>query len=284
MLVTCIVAMACTLLNQIFYDVNKFDVQPTSIDSYMLSQAILSQFAPKVREVEVSLENEHEMEEEKVISKPKEERVYQQLFSPKESDKLFWGIYCLHMGMDEYMMLGTKHKNIELTEKQKLVDYIGKNKSLLKELAQKSGLKLSNVKLQHIESSVMIDRKTSWYVFWVLCAFYKRNALIIQDNVVMQFHIDNEYDTHLFTRDEQGRISVDFAPMTTEDMTNVRSKKWLFDPFRETLLKGMSAYKVAELEEMISLLGLHCEVEKPKKIDLYNCVLIKLDSLHLLQN
>ena len=114
--------------------------------------------------------------------------------------------------MAEYMMLGTKHKNTELSEKQKIVDYIGKNKSLLKEYAQKAGLKLSNVKLQHIESSVLIDKKTSWYVFWVLCAFYKRNAIVVQDKVIMEFYIDDEYDTHLYERDEHGRIAVDFAP------------------------------------------------------------------------
>lgn len=269
--------MAYSLLNQIFYDVNKFDVQPNSIEPYMLSQIRLASFVPKARELSSNVNTI-------VEEKSKEEKVYQQLFSPKESDKLFWGIFCLHLGMDEYMMLGSKHKNIELTEKQKLVDYIGKNKSLLKELALKSGLKLSNVKLQHIESSVLIDKKTSWFVFWVLCAFYKRNVIVVQENVMLKFHIDSDYNTHLFQRDEHGRVSIDFAPMTTDDIAKLNNKKWSFDPFRETPLRGVSAYKVSELEDMISLLEIRCEVEKPKKIDLYNCILVKLDSLNLLQN
>ena len=279
MFVIGIVAMACTLLNQIFYDVNKFDVQPTSIETYMLNHKYLLHFAPKVKDTTTS-----SVVEEEELEAPKPERKYDELFSPKENDKLFWSIYCLHLGMDEYMMLGSKHKNIELSEKQKIVDYIARNKSLLKEYAQKSGLKLSNVKLQHIQSSVLIDRRTSWYVFWVLCAFYKRNAIIVQDKILMHFQIDEEYDTHLFKRDEYGRISTDFSPMTKEDKIKITEQKWNFDPFRETLLKGLSAYKVTELENIISLLEIGCDAEKPKKIDLYNCILVKLDSLHLLQN
>lgn len=273
--------MACTLLNQIFYDVNKFDNELHKMETYMLSQKYITNFTPKVKDVVVKEEVGDEKANYEV---PKSQKRSHELFSPKENDKLFWGIYCLHLGMGEYMMLGTKHKNIELSEKQKLVDYVGKNKSLLKEYAQKCDLKLSNVKLQHIESSLLIDKKTSWYVFWVLCAFYQKNAIVVQEKVMMEFFIDSDYDTHLYERDEHGRISVGFAPMTKEDITKIRQEKWKFDPFRDSLLKGVSAYKVSELEDILSLFELTCEEEKPKKIDLYNTLLVKLDSLHLLQN
>lgn len=272
--------MACTLLNQIFYDANKFDMELRNMEPYMLSQTYVSNLTPKVAK-DVVVEEQWE-QAETTMPKPGKKRL--ELHSPRENDKLFWSIFCLHLGMAEYMMLGTKHKNIELSEKQKIVDYIGKNKSLLKEYAQKTGLKLSNVKLQHIESSVLIDKKTSWYVFWVLCVFYKRNAIVVQDKVIMEFYIDDEYDTHLYERDEHGCISVDFAPMSKEEISAVRKNKWKFDPFLPTLLKGVSTYKISELQDILSLLEISCQEEKPKKIDLYNTLLVKLDSLHLLQN
>ena len=107
----------------------------------------------------------------------KEELKKSELFMPKVNDRLFCCIYILSIGIGEFHMLGNRYKNAELTEKQKIMDYIQKEKTNIKTSAVQNGVKMTNVKLQNVASELMTDRKTTWYTFWVLCFYYKINAI-----------------------------------------------------------------------------------------------------------
>jgi hypothetical protein len=135
--------------------------------------------------------------------------------------------------------------------------------------------------MQNIESELMTDTKTTWYTFWALCMYYKINALIVQNSVYMEFNVDSVYDTYLFERNDDFQMSVDFTKPTKTKLSEIKVKKLKIDPFIEKILRGVSSYKTPELIEMMTLLNLHCDTDKPKKNDYYDVIIKKLVSMHI---
>ena len=275
--------MACTLLNQIFYNHKKFDT-PEDIhawEPYMLNETYIQQYVPKIimNEPEIEIENiqtTHIIENIKPIMKSV-------LFSPRKEDTLFWSIYVLHHGEAEYTMIGGKYKNAELQEKQNVLAYIQKSRNLIKSCAHTNGVKLSNVRIQETAAEMMINKKTSWYAFHVMCMYYKINALIVQDELYMKFTVDPEHKTYMFERNQDGHISVDVVPMHSERVAEIENNLLHVDPFLPKLLKGVSTYKIPELEEMGRKLRVAPDASKPKKNDWYDVIINKLVKM-LIQN
>lgn len=272
--------MACTLLNQIFYNANKFDVEPNLFENYML----LSNYVKTVKPVIKEIINEEDINEftSEITSEVKPIKI-EKIFTPKNDDKLFWSIYTLHIGESEYYMIGNNCKNVEINEKKKIVDFISKNKNTIKSTANENGIKITNVKLQIIESELMVSRKTSWYTFWIMCMYYKINALMIQENIFMKFNINNDYSTYLFSRDGYS-TSIDFTELDNEKYNTLTISKLQIDPFNDKILKGISTYKVCELENMMKILDVSPKEEKSKKSDFYECIIMKLVSMNIQTN
>jgi hypothetical protein len=267
--------MALTLLNQIFYNSNKFDVEPKLCEEYMLFQEYLKKVKPlsvipkKVDEIEETVEMEVEKE------------ILPALFTPKKQDKLFWALYVLHIGEAEYHMIGNRHKNAELEEKKKVLDYVLKNRGHIKSLAKTNGIKISNIKMQVVESDLMVDTKTTWYSFWVMCVYYKINVLLVQNNIHMEFKTDSVHDTYLVERSDDLHITIDQTKITKQKELEIKTNKLLVDPFIEKILRGVSSYKIPDLEYMAHLLNVTPEMDKPKKGDWYDIVIKKLVSMRI---
>jgi len=280
--------MACTLLNQIFYNHKKFDT-PEDIyawEPYMLNDNYIQQYVPKIiiNEPEIMPETEDDLVpppthiNEKITLIPKSI-----LFSPRKQDTLFWSIYVLHYGEAEYIMIGGKYKNAELQEKQNILNYILQNRNLIKSCAHSNGVKISNVRIQETAAEMMINKKTSWYAFHVMCMFYKINAYVVQNELYMKFTVDPEYKTYMFERNQDGHISIDVDPLYPERIAEFESTLLYVNPFLPKLLKGVSTYKIPELEEMGRKLCVTPTMTKPKKNDWYDVIINKLVKM-LIQN
>ena len=180
-------------------------------------------------------------------------------------------------------MIGGKYKNAELQEKQNVLAYIQKSRNLIKSCAHTNGVKLSNVRIQETAAEMMINKKTSWYAFHVMCMYYKINAIIVQDELYMKFTVDPEHKTYMFERNQDGHISVDVVPMHSERVAEIENNLLHVDPFLPKLLKGVSTYKIPELEEMGRKLRVAPDASKPKKNDWYDVIINKLVKM-LIQN
>lgn len=272
--------MAYTLLNQIFYDANKFDVEPTILKKYMLLSDYVKRVEPNIKK-NIEVYDVEPKEEKKYNENIRNIPVVNKIFTPKKEDKLFWCIFTLDIGESEYYMIGNKYKNVEMEEKKKILDYILKNKSTIKNKASTNGIKITNVKMQLIESELMVDKKTTWYAFWIMCMYYKVNVLMVQNNIYMRFHVDNDFKTYLFTRDDNFFISFDGNALNKTKIDEITNNKIEINPFNDKILKGVSTYKIPELEKMMEILHVLPEEDKPKKIDLYNCIILKLVSMKI---
>ena len=263
---------AYTLLNQIFYSANKFDVDPKQCEKYMLFQDYVSNVKPIIQTIPAIETIKEPIQQIPIVPK---------LFQSKKKDQLFWNMYVLEHGESEYFMIGNKFKNVELEEKKKIMDYVTKNSKHIKSQAQINGCKITNVKLKTIESELLMDNKTSWYGFWVMCAYYKKNILIIQNKICLEFMVDSVYDTYLMERNDEGYVTLDCVKLTSDKIHGLKFNKLKIDPFQERILKGVSSYKIPELEHMAQTLSVFPEKEKPKKNDYYDVIINKLVSMKL---
>ena len=263
---------AYTLLNQIFYNANKFDVDPKQCEKYMLFQDYVNHVKPIIQTIQ-----QFESTEEPIQPIP----IVPKLFQSKKKDQLFWNMYVLEHGESEYFMIGNKFKNVELEEKKQIMDYVTKNSKHIKSQAQINGCKITNVKLKTIESELLMDNKTSWYGFWVMCAYYKKNILIIQNKICLEFMVDSVYDTYLMERNDEGYVTLDCVKLSSDKIHELKFNKLKIDPFQERILKGVSSYKIPELEHMAQTLSVFPEKEKPKKNDYYDVIINKLVSMKL---
>lgn len=263
---------AYTLLNQIFYSGNKFDVDPKQCEKYMLFQDYVNDVKPIIQTIQ-----QFESTEEPIQPIP----IVPKLFQSKKKDQLFWNMYVLEHGESEYFMIGNRFKNVELEEKKKIMDYVTKNSKHIKSQAQINGCKITNVRLKTVESELLMDNKTSWYGFWVMCAYYKKNILIIQNKVCLEFLVDSVYDTYLMERNDEGYVTLDCVKLSSDKIHELKFNKLKIDPFQERILKGVSSYKIPELEHMAQTLSVFPEKEKPKKNDYYDVIINKLVSMKL---
>lgn len=263
--------MANTLLNRVFYDINKFNVEPQICEKFMLLKEYVDNIKPLIPV-------DDEIEKAEFV---KEEVQKSELFMPKVNDRLFCCIYILSIGIGEFHMLGNRYKNAELTEKQKIMDYIQKDKTNIKTSAVQNGVKMTNVKLQNVASELMTDRKTTWYTFWVLCFYYKINAILVQKDIYMEFNTDSIYDTYHFEKNDDHQITVDCVKLSNDKIFQLKMNRLKVDPFLDKILKGVSSYKTSDLQSMLETLKLNCNVDKPKKQDLYECVIKYLVSLNI---
>ena len=78
-------------------------------------------------------------------------------------------------------------------------------------MAKSNGVKITNIKMQIIESDLMVDSKTTWYSFWIMCFYYKINVILVQNNIYMEFKTDSVYDTYLVERDDDLHVTIDFT-------------------------------------------------------------------------
>lgn len=276
--------MVCTILNQIFYKHNKFDNQDDLhiLEPYTLNQNFIQNNSHNNNEIIHNNNNENMNISSNKLESESESESKHKLFTPRKEDTLFWSTYVLHFGEAEYTMIGGKYKNKELQEKQNILAYIQKNGSSIKTCAQTNQVKISNVRMQEIAAEMMINKKTSWYVFYVMCMYYKFNAIILQNEIYIKFMVDLEYDTFLFERSNDGFFSVDVESISKVRQEDIESTCLKIDPFLPKILKGVSTYKTIELEEIGKKLGIILDIPKPKKTDWYDVIINKLVGMLIL--
>jgi len=265
--------MATLFLNQIFYPHNKFDTL-RCLEPYMLNETII-QNRPSKKMVDDPLSNED-------LQTHVQSTRQSYIFSPRNTDTLFWCAYVLHHGEEEYNMIGKKFKTMEIQEKQRILEYLSGNRETIKSSLKLYNYKWSNVRFQETQSELMLDKKTSWSSFHAMCVFYKLNAILVQDDIYMEFKMNDTEPYYKLMRNVDGFVSVDTTAISSTDYQQIMKTKFRVDYGQDKLLKGISTYKIPELEEIANKVGVILHQEKPKKMDWYNAIMEKLRQTKLI--
>ena len=241
----------------------------------------------RVEEKEMELKEEIESKEEIVtkVEEPKclpPNRHFPKLFFADKEDTLFWAIYIHVYGYGAYLEIGSKYKNVEIAEKQKIMTHLKANAAS----TYKTGTpyKLTNIEIQEIMSDLMTNRKTSLLTIYALCVYYKMPILLVKEMGANGHSMYHEFmpngpdvvEDNCIIYYRYGKYGI----YLTEDAPHFYKE----DHFRlETIykpLRAVSSYKLPELE------GIFDTVVKPtlsetelcqkrKKGDIYQAIIEK---------
>lgn len=193
-------------------------------------------------------------------------------FTPEQEDALFWCIFTLKFGSDEYNLIETKYKNHEIKEKMCIVDYLNKHKTAMK------SMKISKTVTQEIMGKLMTNNITDLQTLHGICAYYKLHVFVV--NSKKMTYIDYDYSNSDDTNNDDIFVIYKSNSLLSNtkckysiktninkgEITNIVENFVKFESF-EKPFNGISTYKLLDLENIHKKLGL--ENTKRNKNELY---------------
>jgi hypothetical protein len=228
-------------LYQIFYPYNKFDCLEHvehRLSKFMYSKNYIDFETPLDQ---IAIEEQPTIVpaivEEPILETPK---VSSKLIIPDRIDTLFWCIYISHYGYDTYMNIHNKYMNEEFVEKTKIMEYLKANKNILKTINKKITINAH----QEIMSELLTNKKTSVLAIHAFAVYYKTN--IVVENTFNGTYIDFVFN------DDAKWIHLKYISRGRYGISEIRPIANLGIKLDSTdkPLRGISTYKVAELEEL----------------------------------
>jgi len=204
------------------------------------------------------------------------------IFSPRKQDSLFWSMYIAKHGVNEFFEIGTKYMNKEIEEKSKIMEFMKVNRPLLK------SMKITSDSGQEIMGDLMTNKKTELTVVSAFALFYQARIWVVSEDSRTYFEFlphnsDDNTTVYVIHRTKQtGKGHTEkFGCVSYTVDTHVLEKTLIRirdDMFRlespTSHMKGVSNYKITDLEKIIKVLGITCpsEIKKWKKTEMYNAI------------
>ena len=207
---------------------------------------------------------------------PRKKNIMPGIF-PKKPDNLFWCVYIAFYGYDTYHEIGHRYGNIEMEEKQKMVELMKKSPSV----AKQSSKKITKVLFQEIMSDFMTNKKMTMDMLTMMALYHNKHFMIA--------HLTDSYESEPYyitiTGDQEstplllykrGKYDYSFMlepePSMLEDIVNTRFKYENHD----MPLKSVSNYKTSDLEHIFDVLEIEKEEgKKYKKEDYYKGIMLR---------
>jgi len=298
-------------LYQIFYPYNKFDLESLHLlESFMYNKSFVVEVPlPPLPPLRPDEEDEDEETmvpdtEKTVESIQKPVPLVQKPFLriPHNPDSLFWSMYIHHYGYEDYLAIGNKYTNVEMVEKQKIMEHIkptknsirtadshsswsmtdkeinpspeGANLNLHRFKSSKYSFKNMNRKItlgttQEIMSELMTNSKTSLLALHALSLYYKVN-------VCVENTINGTYLEYIFDKESPSDKWVFLKYTDRKKYGLVESEpvkpSGILIESHDKPLRGISTYKLAELNAIADKIPAICKDESRvawKKPELY---------------
>jgi len=277
--------MMSMIINNLLYRFNIFS-KPSDIvllNKYMLTtenkdtiinnsntnENVISSDEPKIEESE-------ELSRESHIKK-------EELYQPKQQDTLFWCLYIMNYGYNDYLQIAHNYGVKELEEKQNISKFMKENVVRIKN----TNYKLTNVAIQEVLSELLTSQKeTSLLCLIVMIVYYNINILIINENTkcMLEFwcnkdripsinnsNEDGDALTYVLYKTDNGKYKLQYENIGSFQINDLKEKYVVLESYNK-YIKAISNYKVEELEDMAKKFGVFDETKKYKKAELYELV------------
>lgn len=191
-----------------------------------------------------------------------------EIITPTQSNTLFWSTFIGVYGYGEYMKIGSKYNNAEIEEKQHIMEELSKTPKKLKETNQT----ITNAMVQELFSSLMVNKYDQLFSLVAFSVYYNRAIYVLFSNksyLVFEPNKHTQNTNAIIIHTKVGaRSNIYSIELEHENdrLDFIRSNYVLLESYNKPL-KGLSSYKVADLEKMATILGLDTSM---KKGDLYN--------------
>lgn len=259
-----------TFLNQIFYKCNKFDTIESihELTPYMLTVDMRTQILDSMNSPNL-IKEPTELNDSIPPPDTIENRVLSSVFFPQRENSLFWCMFIAQHGYAEYEYIGKKYANRELQEKQLIADTMKKTPSTMKN----TNHKITNIMCQEIISELIVVKPSSLITIFAFIAYYKKHVIILNGNTHMFFSftktVTDCHDNTVILEYKNSDFGIELE-VTKEKIENIMKNTFRLESI-EKPLKGISSYKVTELENIARLLQITLETSL-KKSDLYDVI------------
>lgn len=241
---------------------NKYNDVINKLHDYMLNEnTIKSALNSRIDNI---LENSCVVKPNKIFEKNIKERI--STFSPKQKDSLFWCFYILKYGEQKYEMLENINIVLEKRLKIEYIEKIRKEKQIVK------SHKFAT--LTHLENQLANEEKIDLPTFFTLCVIENINILYVCKKTYFEL-LMNDDKIHIIHRlDNYSKYGYEGIDKSKIEL--YRSTLFKLESVDKPI-KSISSYKVSELVEFCSKLGIEIYVKdttksKSKK-DLYESLI-----------
>ena len=191
------------------------------------------------------------------------------IISPTQKDTLFWCIFILHFGYNEYLQVNRNYGIKELEVKQKIIEYLNKTPGVLKQ----TNYKITKASVQEILSDFLTSQKeTSMLCFIAMISYFKMNIIMVDstNRFMLEFisNKDEDLPTYVLHKDGYGKYKVNIEPVFADNINNMKNTLICLENYMKPL-KTASNYKIDDLIDLARKLGIYNENMKYKKNDLY---------------
>ena len=183
-----------------------------------------------------------------VHNKENKENEQKNIIYPKNQNSLFWCIYIAIHGYDEYLMIGKNFSNKQLEERHRIMNSIKGKPNCMKEL----NTKITNILVEQILSELLVENNTNLFVLNAFVIFYNVNIYIINKHNKTYLKFMKKHDN----QDENTKNIIlninrehNYGLLLDYNISNI-DDEYLFLENHEKPFKGISTYKVIELENM----------------------------------
>ena len=184
-------------------------------------------------------------------------------FKPKYEDSLFWCFYIIHNGFDEYELVGNSYFITEKNFKIKTIELLRDKKSLLKQY---------KLKRNDIEDQLINCKYINISGFYALCIYYNINFMYINGPTSFEYLNNDETPVYVIHK-----IDNKYYYEINANVGNYRETYYKIENLCKPI-KGISGYKVSELQEIATKLMIG-EYEYTNKQKLYELIINKIDNI-----
>lgn len=241
-----------------------------NIQDLMLSTNTINDENTKlfIQQNKIQSNNVDEIDEKTVLSKESDTTDY---IKPKQKNSLFWCAYIAKNGFDEYKQIKKNHGSLQIDIQRKIIEYIEKNKILMKEL----NIRITNIKIQEIMSDLStVFQKTDIYVLYAIAVYYNINIILLHPSEqyyleIFSDSITNDVPLYLFKKDEKNNYSLKESELNEDEYEDLKETKFKLNSHLKPL-QAISNYKVSELQDIADKIDLDIHSKKRTKNELYN--------------
>jgi hypothetical protein len=196
---------------------------------------------------------------------------FELLFIPKQQDTLFWCYYIIKNGDTSYEMLHNKNSLLSKQMKIELVDVIRKNKDIVKIYKFDT--------ITNIENNLANDQQLNVKTFLSLAAINNINIIYVSKKTYYELLMNDTNISYIvYEIESQSKYNSKFGfELANENLlSSIRRDKYKLDKLDKPI-KSESAYKVQDLIDMCSKLGIEKNNTKSGKVktkkELYEAII-----------
>jgi hypothetical protein len=187
-----------------------------------------------------------------------------EIYYPEKKDTLFWCLYIAKNGLNAYHAITQGYSNIEMQEKQQIMESIKTQPSQLKN----TNVKITNVAIQEIMSDIVTNAALNVSTLIAMAVFYKARIILTKEK---KFYINicptDEYEhTLIFHKNAKGDYGIDTC-VTESKIQEIETEQFRLHRY-DRPLDAVSNFTVDDLRKLSVRLGVDQTI-KYKKTELY---------------